>query len=123
MKTVREILDWAFDRSDMFEMSNIPTRRTGCRYQVWVDKDDGYRHGPRVKVWVQNSRDKRDLIVVTIAESPMVMKRPKYHVSEEIFAQIREFVTLNRAELLHFWNDREMAPDDLFDVLRPINGK
>ena len=120
MRTVRELLDWAFDRGDMFEMSNIPTRRTGCRYQVWVDKDDGHRHGPRVKVWVGDSRDKRDLIVVTIAAAPVVVKRPKYHVAEEVVAQVREFVVLNREVLLQFWHDRRMAPDELFDGLRSI---
>lgn len=120
MKRIRDLIDWWWERNDMFEMSNVPPRMTGLRYTVWIDKNDGHRHGPRVKVYLGNSRDKRDLLVVTIADDPQVKHAPRYHVAAWVIEHVRAFVLLNEELLLQFWNDREMAPDEFFARVRKI---
>jgi hypothetical protein len=111
----------AMVEDDLFEMSNITPKTTGLPYVVWVSKGARMRHGPRVKAYASKGKERRDEIVVTIAEEPQVMRQPRRpRIPAENVHQLVAFVRQNREVLLRYWQDDEMGIEELLVGLRPV---
>jgi hypothetical protein len=86
-----------------YEMTILYPRDTGLPMTVWVSPRGLARSDARVKVRCTpgDNMDPNNLAVVAIRPTPRVVHGP---LAQSDFAPIAEWITLNEAALLGFWN-------------------
>lgn len=92
---------------NVMAMSNLPPEDTGVTGAViWVSANGiGLKHGPRVKVIVGNKVSDGNLknsVSVTITNPPKVLGDLPAAIKKDAV----QWVTLNQAVLLDYWNNR-----------------
>jgi hypothetical protein len=89
--------------ADTYQMANLYPRDTGLPMTVWVSPRARARRDARIKV-CRTRGDKMDgtnLAVVAIRPVPHVVHGP---LAQSDFAPVAEWITLNEAALLGYWN-------------------
>jgi hypothetical protein len=86
-----------------YEMANLYPRETGLPMTVWAGPRGHARHDARVKVCRTHgdNMDPTNLAVVAIRPAPRVVHGP---LAQSDFAPVAEWITLNEAALLGYWN-------------------
>lgn len=101
------------------EIVSYRRKTTGVRNTVFISPRGRTRHGPRIKVAIDppDTVDPRGAVVsVEITNGEVVAGTG---IDPELLAQVREFIDLNQAALLAYWN-YEISTDELAERLRPI---
>jgi len=93
------------DADDLFEMANLFPRTTGLPMTVWVSPRGDARHDVRVKVNMTHGDQ------MNIANTAVVGVRPTPHVvaghlSPDDQRAVFEWVSLNTAALVAYWEGR-----------------
>lgn len=92
------------DDDDVVEMTNLQEDDTGIPGVIFISTAMG-SHGPRVKYFVKAGRNQPSFSV-SISEDPKILANslPQRDVNRASVSVI-EWVRLNRAALLRFWNE------------------
>jgi hypothetical protein len=99
-----ELATW--DDEAVFEMTNLPTARTGIAGVLWLSTVMA-AHGPRVKYFVKTEKGQPSFSV-SVSNQPRVLANSlPARVLGQMAPSVIEWVKLNRAELLRFWNEGE----------------
>jgi len=99
MKTAKKIVETLLE-DELFEMANFQPKSTGLRQMVWFSGDPLTKHQrPRGKVRVNNR-----FYPFSLDEPIQWLAAVPPGVSARDFSRIAEFVRLNRATLLAYWN-------------------
>ena len=99
MKSFDEFLEEK-ENSDLFEMSNLWSSRTGLDEVIWVSVKNA-NHGPRIKVYQGNTLSGPNF-TVTIEDEPQVIG--DCFVKTKELNRIFEFIQLNKENLVKYWN-------------------
>jgi hypothetical protein len=107
LKRVAKTKETAEGRSasviDTYEMSNLFPRTTGLLLTVWVSPRGRARHAARIKVSLTPGKmDAAHTAVVAIQPKPRLVEGK---LSEADLALVSEWITLNEAALLEFWDE------------------
>jgi len=104
---------------DIYEMANLHKEDTGIsNVVIWVSGGgEKLKHGPRIKV-VHGNKFKPELSS-TIPLTPPMRIIGNADVSQEEFAQIIDWIELNRDIILKYWND-EISTHTLLDSIKKI---
>ncbi|MGG5818780.1 hypothetical protein [Falsiroseomonas sp. HW251] len=109
---------------DMYDVTNLSTRRTGLRGVVYCSTAQG-QHGPRVKWYPGRPGRETPCLVVTLESPPRTINQglPPRVARDAEHATIA-WVELNRDALLGYWNDglgwTEEEHDAFLDGLRKL---
>lgn len=86
--------------SFLVEMANIPPRKTGIEYPIWIGEVGG-RHGPRIKVSnIKNKTIPSDTFVMTISANPEIKEKQSCKLKSDEVEDIEDWVKLNLEDLL-----------------------
>jgi hypothetical protein len=93
------------ESDDLFEMANLFPRTTGLAMTVWVSPRGNVRHDVRVKVNMTHGEQ------MNIANTAVVGLRPTQHIiaghlSPDDQQAVFEWVSLNTAALVDYWEGR-----------------
>jgi hypothetical protein len=111
----REAEPLTVSENELFEMANFHPRTTGLRFVIWFSGDPVARHHrPRGNVRVG------DEFYPFSLDTPVEwLAAPAPGVSAKDFAQLTQFVELNRPVLLAYWNG-EIDTSELAGRLHPV---
>lgn len=106
------------EEMNLWEMANLRPETTGIdNYVIWVSSGEAVRHGPRIKVARGVKWDKKNNATIPLTGIPRVVG--DIGITQDEFAKIVEWITLNKDPLMRFWNS-ELATDELLDLLKKI---
>jgi hypothetical protein len=93
------------DADELFEMANLFPRTTGLPMTVWVSPRGNARHDARVKVNMTHGDQINiaNTAVVGVRPSPRVIAG---HLSPEDQRAVFEWVSLNTAAIVEYWDGR-----------------
>lgn len=88
-----------------YEMTNLYPRETGLPMTIWASPRGRARHDARIKVCRTpgENMDPTNLAVVAIRPVPRVVHGP---LAQSDFAPVAEWITLNEAALIGFWDGK-----------------
>lgn len=100
-----------FSEQDMmFEMANLPPRRTGLRYQIWYSaKVKGQK--PRIKVDLEDDKS------ISIQIENHITTGATDKISSKDLNVILKWIDMNKELLLKYWNDSHTGIIDNGDVI------
>ncbi|HWZ68475.1 MAG TPA: hypothetical protein VNW89_11640 [Stellaceae bacterium] len=93
------------DADELFEMANLFPRTTGLPMTVWVSPRENARHDVRVKVNLTHGdqMDVANTAVFAVRPTPHVIAG---HLSPDDQRPVFEWVSLNAAALVAYWEGR-----------------
>ncbi len=98
---------------DVFEMANLTSRQTGIEGIVFISTNvPKLPHGPRVKYFEKTGKGQPSFSVSIGADPQVVANSLPDRVMRRAAPGVIAWVKLNRADLLHFWNDGEKLTFD-----------
>ncbi len=106
-----------FDRTDLFEMANLPPHRTGLPFVVFVSQRGGARHDVRVKVSKNAKAMPREMVSVAIRPNVRVIAGA---MSSHDLSLLTRWIELNRDALVAYWQGDIEYTEDLFRVIVPL---
>jgi hypothetical protein len=90
---------------EMFDVVNLATRETGVTGTIFVSTAQG-AHGPRVKWYPGRPGREVACLTMTLEAVPQVINHGLSRIQASSGeAQLREWVRMNRAALLDFWEN------------------
>jgi hypothetical protein len=101
----------------LFEMANLRPERTGLPFVVFISQRGGARHDVRVKV--APSAKVRPAEMVTVAVRPRV-RIIRGRLDPEDLARLAEWIELNRAVLVDYWNGEIEYTENAIAALHPL---
>jgi hypothetical protein len=102
----------------LFEMANLPPKRTGLPFVVWISPQAGAPHDVRVKVSKGPKVHAAELISVAI--------RPDVHVvgggkmAADDLALLKQWIELNRDVIVKYWDGEIEYTEDAIAALKPL---
>ena len=95
-----------FGNDDVMEFMNLTSKQTGIDGVIFLSTTTG-QHGPRVRYFVKAGRNQPSFSVSITAEPGILANSPPQRVLSRVGPSVVEWVKLNRAALLKFWNEGE----------------
>jgi hypothetical protein len=117
MKTFNEFVT-APTETDLFEMANLPPKRTGLPFVVWISPKAGSKHDVRVKVSKGPKVHASDLVSVAIRPDIAVVEGGK--MSSHDLALLKKWVEANYDVILKYWDGEIEYTEDAIAALKPI---
>ena len=99
-----------FDQEMMFEMANLPPKRTGLKYQIWYSAKIE-KHKPRIKVDLGDGK----ALSIQIEDHKVIGAVDK--ISSKDLNNILKWIDMNKELLLKYWNDAHLGTIDNGDVI------
>lgn len=96
---------------EIYDMANLSEARTGIPGVVWISTRMA-RHGPRVKYFEQPGLSQPSFSVSVAEEPEVVANSLPERVMRRMAPEVIEWVRLNRAALLAFWNEGDTWLDE-----------
>ena len=117
MKAFTEFVG-APESDGLFEMANLPPKRTGLPFVVWISPKAGAPHDLRVKV----SKGPRvyGTELVSVAIRPDIRVVGGGSMSARDLALLKEWVELNYDVLVRYWDGDIEYTEDAIATLKPI---
>jgi hypothetical protein len=96
---------------EVHDVANLSEARTGVPGVIWISTQVA-RHGPLVKYFEKPGKGQPSF-AVSIEETPKVVAGDlPERVIKRMSPEVMEWVNLNRAALLAFWNDGDTWMDE-----------
>jgi len=117
MKTLSESVATP-ESEGLFEMANLPPKRTGLPFVVWISPKAGAPHDVRVKVSKGPKVHPSELISVAI--------RPDVHVvgggslNPNDLDLLKKWIGLNFEVIVKYWDGEIEYTEDAIAALKPI---
>ena len=90
----------------VMEFMNLTSKQTGIEGILFVSTAMG-AHGPRVKYFVKAGKDQPSFSVSISMEPEVLATSLPDRVTRQLAPEVIEWVKLNRADLLRFWQEGE----------------
>jgi hypothetical protein len=102
----------------LFGLANLPSRRTGLPFVVWISPRGAARHDLRVKV----SPGPRALPseMISVAVRPKV-RAVDGQLDSRQMALLTRWIDLNREVLQKFWDGEIEYTEEAIELIRPID--
>jgi hypothetical protein len=100
-----------------FDMANLRPQRTGLPFVVFISQKGGARHDVRVKLARAAKVRPSEMITVAVRPVPRVIRG---ELSARELDLVREWIELNRAILIDYWDGAIEYTEDALDAIRPI---
>jgi hypothetical protein len=104
---------------DLFLMSNLPPRRTGLPFVVWISVRGRARHDVHVKVSANAKAMPGEMATVGIRPEVSIIEG---ELDASAFYQLRAWIELNRATLVSYW-EGDIDTQDALEALVKVEGK
>lgn len=124
---IQEMMNRLFSyQDDLFEMSNIRKNESGLPVNIYVSSGGSVnrKHGPRIKV-MYDTTDKFNphaTVSVLVKRDITTDDVVGYErLPSKILNPIREYINLNYAVLMSYWND-ELSTIEMIQQLQPLKG-
>jgi hypothetical protein len=101
----------------LFDMANLRPERTGLPVVVFISQRGGARHDARVKVAKGPKVRASEMATVTIRPSVRVVRGS---VDPADLAVLDQWIGINRAVLVDYWNGDIEYTEDAIAALRPL---
>jgi hypothetical protein len=92
------------DDEDTFEMTNLPSSRTGISGVLFLSTAMA-SHGPRVKYFVKTGKGQASFSVSVSARPRVVANSLPERVVNEMAPLVIDWVRSNHEALMHFWDE------------------
>ena len=107
----------ALEEDEIRDMANLCEARTGVPGVIWISTRVA-KHGPRVK-YCETPGASQPSFSVSIDEPPKVVAGDlPERVIKRMSPEVIEWVRLNRAPLLSFWNDGDTWMDEQVEAFK-----
>ena len=94
------------EEDDLFDMANLPSKYTGIDGVIMISANiSKLPHGPQVKYFEKTGKGQPSFSVSIAPEPKLVASSLPDRVVRRAMPQVSDWVRLNRAALLDFWND------------------
>ena len=100
-----------------FEMANLRPERTGLPFVVFISQKGGARHDVRVKVARGAKVRPSEMTTVGVRPKPRVIRGA---LDPDDLAQLAEWIELNQAVLVDYWNGDIEYTEDVISALKPL---
>lgn len=111
---VSEVVEHILSSQDvMFEMANLPPRRTCLKYQIWYSAKVE-KHKPRIKVDLEDGK----CISIQIKDHKVIGATNKIPLRD--LDDIFTWIDTNKEILIKYWNDTHTGSIDNGDVIEKI---
>ena len=97
----------------LFEMANLPPKRTGLKYQIWYSAKVE-KHKPRIKVDLGDNNS----ISIQIEDHKIIGATDK--ISSKELENTLEWIDINKEILLKYWHEAHTGSIDNGDVIENI---
>jgi hypothetical protein len=101
----------------LFEMANLRPERTGLPFVVFISQKGGARHDVRVKIARGAKVRPSEMATVAVRPTPRVIRGA---LDPDDLARLAEWIELNRAVLVDYWNGDIEYTEDAISALRPL---
>jgi len=118
MKTLSEFVATP-EGEGLFEMANLPPKRTGLPFVVWISPKAGAPHDVRVKVSKGPKVHPAELISVAIRPNVHVVGSGK--ISAQDLALLEKWAEVNKDVLIKYWDGDIEYTEDAIAALKPIH--
>ncbi len=105
------------DADALFEMANLPTKRTGLPFVVWISPKGSARHDVRVKVSPGPKALPSEMASVAIRPAVRVVEGS---LSAGNLALLAQWVELNRDVLVKYWDGEIEYTEDAIAAIRAV---
>lgn len=116
---VREIDETSAGQAS-FDMANLRPERTGLPFVVFISQKGGARHDVRVKLSRAPRVRPSEMITVAVRPVPRVIQG---QISGQEFELVRQWIELNEAVLIDYWNGAIEYTEDVLAAIRPLPGR
>ena len=96
----------------IFDMANLPPRRTGLKYQIWYGSKVS-KHLPRIKVSLKDS----ELSIEILSHK---VRGDESKIDSSDLKLILEWIDLNKEVLLDYWENADSGSIDPVEVAQRI---
>jgi hypothetical protein len=103
----------------LFEMANLPPKRTGLPFVVWISPKAGASHDVRVKVSKSPKVPPSDLISVAIRPDVHVVSGGKMTAHD--LALLKRWIEANYDVIVRYWDGGIEYTEDAIAALKPIH--
>lgn len=107
------------ESNGLFEMANLPPKRTGLPFVVWISPKAGAPHDVRVKV--SNGPKVHPSELISVAIRPDVHEVGSRKISAHDMALLKKWVEVNHDVILKYWDGEIEYTEDAIDALKPIS--
>ena len=118
MKTLTQFVT-ASESDGLFEMANLPPKRTGLPFVVWISPKAGAPHDVRVKVSKGPKVHPSELISVAIR--PDVHEVGSRKISAHDMALLKKWIEVNHDVIVKYWDGEIEYTEDAITELKPIH--
>jgi len=118
MKTFNEFVT-APESDGLFEMANLPPRRTGLPFVVWISPKAGAPHDVRVKV--SKGPRVRPSELISVAIRPDVHEVGSNKMSAHDLALLKRWIEANHDVIVKYWDGEIEYTEDAIAALKPIH--
>lgn len=118
MKTLNQFVP-APESDALFETANLPPKRTGLPFVVWISPKAGVPHDARVKVSKGPKVHASELISVAIRPEVKVVGGGKMNAHD--LALLKKWIELNQDVILKYWDGEIEYTEDAIDAIRPVD--
>jgi len=118
MKTLTQFVT-ASESDGLFEMANLPPKRTGLPFVVWISPKAGAPHDVRVKVSKGPKVHPSELISVAIR--PDVHEVGSRKITAHDMALLKKWVEANHDVIVKYWDGEIEYTEDAIAALKPIH--
>ena len=105
------------DSEALFEMANLPFRRTGLPFVVWISPKGGAQHDVRVTVSPGPKALPSQMVSVDIRSDVHVVNGT---MNAPDLALLTQWIELNRDVIIRFWDGDIEYTEDAISAIRPI---
>jgi hypothetical protein len=105
------------DGQALFEMANLRPDRTGLPFVVFISQKGGARHDVRVKIARGAKVRPSEMVTVAVRPTPRVVRGA---LDPNDLARLAEWIDLNKAVLIDYWNGDIEYTEDAISALKPL---
>ncbi len=105
------------DQDALFEMANLPFKRTGLPFVVWISPKSGNQHDIRVKVSPGPKAQPSQMISVAIRPHVRVVEGK---MGDSDLALLTKWIEINHDVIVRFWDGEIEYTEDAIAAIRPV---
>jgi hypothetical protein len=103
----------------LFEMANLPPRRTGLPFVAWISPKAGVPRDARVRI--SNGPKVHPSELISVAIRPEVREVGSKKMSAHDLALLKKWVEANRDVIVQYWDGEIEYTEDAIAALKPVH--
>ena len=95
---------------------NLNIKCTGINTRICISSKE-HLQTPRIKVYNDNNSEH---LYLSIEDTPKILAGNSSIISQQILAQVRVWITLNKELLLYYWEHPEMDAYEIVEMVQKV---